>query len=89
MGIKISGYQLYESVNSTEIPELQHLGHLSWIYVFNNQVQGVQDRQSILSNENLDGYQPDNDGLGGSKHATFEDETYENLFEWLNAQNRK
>ncbi|HFI0667335.1 TPA: prolyl oligopeptidase family serine peptidase [Streptococcus suis] len=80
---------LYESVNSTEIPELQHLGHLSWIYVFNNQVQGVQDRQSILSNENLDGYQPDNDGLGGSKHATFEDETYENLFEWLNAQNRK
>lgn len=66
-------------------PETSYVGHFSWIYLFNNQVTKVQDRDIIASAQDQETYGivPTNDG-GGSLSAG----EYSNLFDWLNDQKK-
>ncbi len=39
----------FETVEGTDSPGTTYLGHFSWIYLFNNQVTGVQDKEAIAA----------------------------------------
>ena len=54
MGVKNCWYSFFENVKGVDIPEMKYFGHWSWIWLFNDQVNAVQDREKILnSNEFL------------------------------------
>lgn len=74
---------VFESVVGTDSPGSSYLGHFSWVYLFNDQVTAVQDREAIAASTDLEtfGVTPSNHG-GGTMTAG----EYENLFAWLNAQ---
>lgn len=76
---------VFESVEGTDSPDSSYMGHLSWIYLFNDQVTKVQDKEKIAESSDQEsfGTVPNNDG-GGSQSAG----DFTGLFEWLNAQKK-
>ena len=80
----------YETVEGTDSPGTTYLGHFSWIYLFNNQVTGVQDKAAIAASTDAEifGFEPSNATGGGTAAVTVGETTYTNIFEWLNAQSR-
>lgn len=76
---------VFETVTGTDDPKATYLGHWVWIYLFNDQVTAVQDREKVLSEteEKQYGVVPSNMG-GGTLTA----DGYSNVFEWLNAQSK-
>lgn len=84
-GAENAWLSLFETVNGSDSPDTRYYGHFSWIYVLNNQVIGVQDRERMeasTDNESF-GAVPTNNG-GGTLAAG----EYRNLFAWLNAQSK-
>lgn len=81
-------FSYYESVIGTDIKDYNYMGHWSWIYFFNNQVEGVQDIEKIKNSSELTGFEPSNVSKGGTAVATKNSKTYRNVFEWLNEQQR-
>ncbi len=78
---------MYFDVVGTESSDTQYLGHWSWIYLFNNQIALVQDRDAVLEGEDdfFSGIRPNADG--GTEYVTDEDgNAYESIFAWLNDQ---
>lgn len=86
-GAQNKWFSYYETVQGLDMKGVDYLGHWSWIYFFNNQVSGVQDVKQVAENEGLTGFEPTNNN-GGSVRATNGDETYHNLFDWLNDQKK-
>ena len=84
-GSENSWLSLYESVVGTDSPGTTYMGHFSWVYVLNNQVTGVQDKEAIAASTDNEtfGATPTNEG-GGSLAAG----EYTNLFAWMNAQSK-
>ena len=84
-GAKNAWLSLFQSVNGSDSPGSRYYGHFSWIYVLNNQVTGVQDRERIKASTDNEtfGAVPTNNG-GGALVAG----EYRNLFAWLNAQSK-
>lgn len=84
-------FSYYESVKGSDTPGATFMGHLSWIYVLNDQVRGVQDRDAIRNSADTKtfGFKASNASLGGAKHATVGGKTYANAFEWMNDQRRQ
>ena len=80
----------FETVEGTDSPGTTYMGHFSWIYLFNNQVTGVQDKAAIAASTDAEifGFEPSNATGGGTAAATVGETTYTNIFEWLNAQSR-
>ncbi len=80
----------YETVEGTDSPGTTYLGHFSWIYLFNNQVTGVQDKEAIAVSTDAEtfGAEPRNTTGGGAAAATVGETTYTNIFEWLNDQSK-
>ena len=80
----------YETVEGTDSPGTTYLGHFSWIYLFNNQVTGVQDKEAIAVSTDAEtfGAEPSNTTGGGAAAATVGETTYTNIFEWLNDQSK-
>lgn len=75
----------FESVKGTDAEGAAYHGHLSWIYLFNNQVTGVQDPVKIAASSDTKtfGVSATNDG-GGTATAN----GFSSIFEWMNAQSR-
>ena len=84
-GAENSWLSLYESVVGTDSPDATYMGHFSWVYVLNNQVTGVQDKEAIAASTDNEtfGTTPTNEG-GGTMTAG----EYTNLFAWMNAQSK-
>lgn len=84
-GAENSWLSLYESIVGTDSPGSTYMGHFSWVYLFNNQVTGVQDKEAIAAStdEETFGAVATNDG-GGTMSAG----EYTNIFEWMNAQSK-
>ena len=84
-GAENSWLSLYESVVGTDSPDATYMGHFSWVYVLNNQVTGVQDKEAIAASTDNEtfGTTPTNEG-GGTLPAG----EYTNLFAWMNAQSK-
>ncbi|MGT2907018.1 prolyl oligopeptidase family serine peptidase [Streptococcus dentiloxodontae] len=82
-------FSYYESVEGSDVPRTSYLGHWSWIYFFNDQVSGVQDVAAIQNVSDLSGFSPSNATKGGTSIATVDGVNYSNLFDWLNAQQKK
>jgi predicted peptidase len=82
-------FSMFENVKGTDDSTAQYMGHWSWIYIFDNQVTGVQNTDDIKTSTDTStyGFTPSNNG-GGSKSATDSNGSYTNLFEWLNAQSK-
>lgn len=82
-GAENAWLSVFETVKGTDSPDSSYMGHFSWIYVFNDQVTKVQDKEKIAQSSDLEsfGTVPANDG-GGSQTAG----NFSGLFEWLNAQ---
>lgn len=79
----------FQSVTGSDIKGNSYLGHWSWIYFFNNQVEGVQNLESIrAATDTVSGYSADNVGQGGSSQASADGKTYATIFEWMNAQSK-
>lgn len=77
-------YSLFENVKGTDAPDASYMGHFSWVYLFNDQVNRAQDKGSITADaEKLFGFVPSNEGGGSVKVGE-----YESLFAWLNDQKR-
>ena len=80
----------FETVEGTDSPGTTYLGHFSWIYLFNNQVTGVQDKAAIAASTDAEtfGFEASNATGGGAAAATVGETTYTNIFEWLNDQSK-
>ena len=65
---------LFENVIGTDTPGQRLMGHFSWVYVFNDQVTGAQERTT-------GDLKPSNNGGG-----TVAPQGFHNLFDWMNAQ---
>ena len=79
---------LYFEVMGTESSDTRYLGHWSWVYLLNDQVAAVQDRNRIQNAQTPFGrFWPTADG--GTSYVTGGDgEAYASLFDWLNDQSR-
>lgn len=78
-------YSYFESVQATDIPGEEYIGHLVWIYMFHNQVMKVQDRKRIREagyHGNL-GFCPSNAGGGSEFVKDKKGNPYESMFAWL------
>lgn len=83
-------YSMFETVNGTDDPDATYMGHWSWIYLFNNQVSGVQDPEAIAASEDAsEGFTANNESCGGTMTASDENGTYTNIFAWLNVQKKQ
>lgn len=84
-GAENAWLSLFENVEGSDSPDSSYMGHFSWIYLFNDQVKKVQDKEKIAESSDLEtfGTVPSNDG-GGSQTA----DNFSGLFEWLNAQKK-
>jgi len=89
-GAKNTWISYYETVEGTDSPGTTYLGHFSWIYLFNNQVTGVQDKEMIAASTDVEtfGFEASNATGGGTSAATVGETTYTNIFEWLNDQSK-
>lgn len=90
-GAKNAWYSNFESVIGIDTPNVEFMGHFSWVYLLNNQVEGVQDREKIKNSTNKEtfGFEANNALKGGNKKATANGKTYNNFFQWLNDQKKK
>ncbi len=84
-GSENSWLSLFESIVGTDSPGSTYMGHFAWVYVLNNQVTGVQDKEAIAASTDNEtfGTTPTNDG-GGTLPAG----EFTNLFAWMNAQSK-
>lgn len=81
-------FSYFETVNGTDDPEAQYMGHWVWCYLFNDQITAVQNPAAIVDAEGEDfGFTPSNAG-GGSKAAEVDGVSYDNIFAWMNAQSK-
>lgn len=89
-GSQNSWVSYFETVEGTDSPDTTYLGHFSWIYLFNNQVKGVQDKEKIAASTDTQtfGSEPSNEMGGGSSTATAGENDYASIFEWLNAKSK-
>lgn len=78
----------YESVAGTEMPNMNYNGHWSWVYFFNDQVNGVQSTSNISSMDGLNGLVATNPTQGGASKAIVDGKEYSNIFDWLNGQSK-
>lgn len=79
-------FSYFETVVGLDELDEQYDGHLSWIYLFNNQVRGVQNPSKIRQDNR---YEPSNQSMGGTFKVTDDTdgvEEYETIFTWLNDQ---
>lgn len=84
-GAENAWFSYYENVIGKDNPENQYFGHGSWIYFFNNEVSGVQDKDKIIEGE---GFEPSTETLGGQSKATIDGVEYNTIFEWMNDQKK-
>lgn len=89
-GAKNCWYSMFETVKGTDDATAEYMGHWSWIYLFNQQVSGVQDQDKIAASTDTKtfGFEPTNQG-GGTLTASDENGSYDSVFSWLNAQVKK
>ena len=79
---------LYFDVTGTESSDTRYLGHWSWVYLLNDQVAAVQDRERVLSTDDLFwSFSPNAAGGSGLTQSPTGDE-YTSAFAWLNDQTR-
>ncbi|EHI74294.1 glucan-binding protein D [Streptococcus criceti] len=64
-------------------------GHWSWVYFMNDQVTGVQNATNAENWAGLTGMVPTNATHGGDAQAVYKGKNYANIFDWMNAQNKK
>lgn len=76
----------YESVVGTELAQ-EYNGHWSWIYLFHDQATGVQNTTNVVTWSGLTGMVATNPTNGGDAQAQVNGVSYNNIFDWLNAQN--
>lgn len=79
-------FSYFETVVGLDELDETYDGHLSWIYLFNNQVRGVQNPTKIRQDNR---YDPSNKTFGGSYKVTDDTdgvEEFETIFAWLNDQ---
>jgi predicted peptidase len=81
-------FSYYESLEGADIPGITYQGHWSWIYFFNDQVTGVQDVDSIKAADDLSAFKASNETKGGSATAEVDGQSYNNIYDWLNAQSK-
>lgn len=84
-GAENAWLSLFRTVNGSDSPGTRYYGHFSWIYVLNNQVTGVQDRERIAASTDSETFGAVPSNTGGGSLAAGE---YDNLFAWLNAQSK-
>ena len=79
-------FSYYDKVRMTDDPLANVMGHWVWVYFFNDQATGVQDRSRILTSTDTNrfGFEPSQSG--GSLKASVNGTVYEDCFDWLNAQ---
>ena len=84
-GAQNSWISVFESVVGSDDPTATYMGHFAWVYLLNDEITHVQDRDAIAATSGADDYGqvPSNDG-GGSENAG----EYDDLFDWLNAQSK-
>lgn len=87
-GTQNKWFSYFESVEGTDMTGTTYMGHWSWIYFFNDEVTGVQEVSDITTATDLSGFKPSNATNGGSASAEVNGESYDNIFDWLNAQSK-
>ena len=89
-GAENAWYSMFETVEGTDDPSVTYIGHFAWVYTFNNQVTGVQDREAIAEGpeDEIMGFAPDNNGGGAFQAMDADGNSYDNLFVWMNAQSK-
>lgn len=82
-------YSYFETVQGSDDPKAQYMGHWVWTYLFNNKMTHVQDIDAIKNSTDTKtfGFTPSNDG-GGTKQASDANGTYDTVFAWMNAQTK-
>ena len=83
-------FSYYDHVRMQDDPAAEVMGHWVWVYFFNDEATGVQDRSAIMNSTNTTnfGFTP-TAGTGGSQKASVGNQTFEDCFDWMNAQIKK
>ena len=81
-------FSYYESVEGSDMKDTSYLGHWSWTYFFNDKVSGVQSVSAVKEADDLSGFSPNNESNGGTSTAKVDGTSYDNIFDWLNAQKK-
>ena len=79
---------LYFDVTGTESSDTRYLGHWSWVYLLNDQVAAVQDRERVMTTADLFWSFSPNAAGGGSYVQGPDGDDYTSAFAWLNDQTR-
>ena len=89
-GAENAWFSMFETAEGTDDPSATYLAHFAWVYTFNNQVTGVQDREAIADSTDNDtmGFTPDNNGGGAAQAVGTDGTVYDNIFAWMNAQSK-
>ena len=77
---------LFESNRGSQFPDVTYNGHWSWVRLFNNQVNGVQNSVNARNWEGLSGMVATDPTFGGDAKATSKGQAFDSIFTWLNAQ---
>lgn len=82
-------FSYYDKVRMKDDPTAEVMGHWVWVYFFNDEATGVQDRDTIKNSTDTTnfGFTPTAE-TGGLRQATVGEQAYGDCFEWLNAQHR-
>lgn len=87
-GAKNAWFSYYETVLGKDDKSAQYMGHWSWIYYFNNQVNSVQNPADITGKTDLSGFKPNTAQLGGNQKAKVDGKEYNTVFAWLSDQSK-
>ncbi len=77
---------LFESNRGSQFPDVTYNGHWSWVRLFNNQVNGVQNSDNARNWEGLSGMVATDPTFGGDAKAKSQGQEFNSIFTWLNAQ---
>lgn len=85
LGAENAWFSYFETVRGLDIIDEKYSGHASWMYLFNNEVSGVQIAEAVKATGE---YKPSDKLKGGKAKATDGVVDYKTIFEWMNNQRR-
>ncbi|MBP5342753.1 prolyl oligopeptidase family serine peptidase [bacterium] len=78
-------YTMFDKVRGTDMPDVNYIGHYSWVYLFNNEVKKVQSIKNISYNK---GTESNYGFIGTYEGGTETVENYDGIWDWMSNQKR-
>lgn len=78
-------YTMYDKIRGKDMPNVNYIGHFSWVYLFNNEVKNVQKRENIKYDLGPD----KNYGFNGIEKGGTETTGFDGIWDWMSNQKKE